>query len=158
MALKLKPLKDVRLLVVHCSATRPTQDIGAKEIDAWHRQAGWLKIGYHFVIRRDGTVEKGRELNEVGSHVRGHNSNSIGICLVGGVDAQLKPEDNYTPAQKEQLLDLLRQLTLMFPHAEIVGHRDLSPDRNKDGRVTPEEWLKACPSFDVRAWWAGSSS
>jgi N-acetyl-anhydromuramyl-L-alanine amidase AmpD len=158
MALALKPLKQVDLLVVHCSATKPTQDIGAKEIDAWHRKAGWLMIGYHFVIRRDGTVEEGRPADRVGSHVRGHNSNSIGICMVGGVDDKMRPADNFTPEQKLALLVLLRRLREENPEARICGHRELSPDTNNDGRVTPEEWLKACPSFDVGAWWAANHS
>lgn len=152
----MRPMKpeDVKYLVVHCSATRPTQDIGVKEIDSWHRKQGWLKVGYHFVIRRDGTVENGRELNEVGSHVAGHNSRSIGICLVGGVDAKLKPEDNFTPEQKAALAGVLDGLIGRFPGAEVLGHRDLSPDKNGDGTISPDEWLKACPSFDVRSWWS----
>ncbi len=153
MALKMKPMERIDLLVVHCSATSPSADIGAKEIDSWHRKAGWLKIGYHYVIRRDGTIEKGREDNEVGSHVRGHNSNSLGICLVGGVSTKSVPEDNFTVDQKASLFQLLSKLRGSHPKARIVGHRDLSPDLNGDGRVTPEEWLKACPSFDVRTWW-----
>jgi N-acetyl-anhydromuramyl-L-alanine amidase AmpD len=153
MALALKPLRKVELLVVHCSATKPSQDIGAKEIDAWHRKAGWLMIGYHFVIRRDGTIENGRPVDRVGSHVRGHNSNSIGICMVGGVDDKMRPADNYTAEQKAALFGLLSELRRQHPEASIVGHRDLSPDTNKDGRVTPEEWLKACPSFNVGEWW-----
>ena len=66
--------KDTDYIVIHCSATKPSMDhVDAKEIDRWHRQRGWRKIGYHWVIRRDGIVEEGRELGEVGAHARGFN-------------------------------------------------------------------------------------
>src|SRR5690606_114532 len=77
----------INLLVIHCAATTPLMDIGAKEIDVWHKQRGWSKIGYHFVIRRNGVIEKGRDISEVGAHVEGYNKNSIGICMVGGIDS-----------------------------------------------------------------------
>jgi len=139
-------------IVVHCAATPPTLDIGKVEIDRWHRAQGWLMIGYHFVIRRDGTIEKGRDVDAIGSHVAGYNSTSVGISLVGGVDANGKPEDNFTSAQFAALAELLIELKAKYPKADILGHRDFSPDRNKDGKITSNEWLKACPSFDVREW------
>jgi len=97
--IKLLQPAAVKYLAVHCSATPTGRDIGAAELDAMHRQRGFLKIGYHYVIRLDGRVEKGRSDAEVGAHVEGHNSESIGICLVGGVDANLKPEAGFTDAQ-----------------------------------------------------------
>jgi N-acetylmuramoyl-L-alanine amidase len=148
----LKKLTAVDFIVVHCSATGPKQDIGALEIDQWHRKRGWIKIGYHLVIRRNGAIEPGRELDEQGAHVTGRNSNTLGVCLVGGINADGKAEDNYTPAQHRQLLFTLRALKARHPNAQIVGHRDLSPDLNGDGFVTRHEWVKECPSFDVKAW------
>lgn len=152
---------DVKYLVVHCSATQPKLDIGAKEIDRMHRERGFLKIGYHFVIRRDGHVESGRALDQIGAHVEGHNHESLGICMVGGVNAKGKAENNFTAEQFATLRSLLRLLVngyggavAHYPHAEVLGHRDLSPDRNHDGRISPNEWLKECPCFDVREWWA----
>ena len=71
--------------MVHCAYTTATMDIGAKDIDRWHREKGWLGCGYHKVIRRDGTVEDGRPMNKAGAHVRGINRQSIGICLAGGM-------------------------------------------------------------------------
>lgn len=115
-----------------------------------HRRRGFLGIGYHYVIRRDGKVEFGRPTNKPGAHVRGHNAHSIAICLVGGLDPKGKAEDNFTEAQYESLYDLLNMLD--YPRAEILGHRDLSPDLNKDGKITSNEWLKQCPCFDVREW------
>jgi len=127
-------------LVVHCSATPPTMDIGRTEIDRWHRAQGWLMIGYHFVIRRDGRIEIGRPEGAIGSHVAGYNYNSIGICMVGGVDAKGKSEDNYTTAQYATLATLLIDLRTRHPKAEVQGHRDF-PKVAKD-----------CPCFDVRDW------
>ena len=80
-------LKDVQFITLHCSATRPTQVAGVKEIRAWHKKKGWSDIGYHFVVRRDGTIEKGRDESIKGAHCAAKNGNvaSIGICMVGGV-------------------------------------------------------------------------
>lgn len=145
-------MKTIRYLVVHCSATPANRDIGVAEIRAMHLQRKFNDVGYHYVIRRDGRVEKGRADHVAGAHVTGHNSHSLGICLVGGVDARIQPEENYTPAQYDALAKLLGELKLKHAQAEILGHRDLSPDRNGDGVISPNEWLKACPCFDVRAW------
>ena len=114
-------------------------DIGKKEIDTWHRQRGWLKIGYHYVIKRDGTVETGRDLNEVGAHVQGLNDRSLGVCMVGGIDDAGEPENNFTDEQFKALTTLLYQLKITFPDAQIKGHRNFA--------------AKACPSFDVEDWW-----
>ena len=134
---------DVKYIVVHCSATQPKADIGAQEIGRWHREQGWLKIGYHFVIRRDGTVEIGRKLSEQGAHVGPEfNPKSIGICLIGGINTKGKAEDNFTAIQKTILRSKINELKAGdYKHAEVLGHRDL-PNVKKD-----------CPSFDVRAWW-----
>jgi hypothetical protein len=87
---------NIKYLIVHCSATSEKQDIGAKEIDSWHRAKGWSGIGYHFVIRRDGTIEQGRALHKYGAHAYGYNKVSLGICMIGGVAANGKAEDNFT--------------------------------------------------------------
>lgn len=146
---------DVRFIVVHCSATRATSDIGRKEIELMHRQQGWRTIGYHYVIRRDGTVEKGRPDHEPGAHVKGYNSRSLGIVMAGGVAQDGRTaETNFTDAQYDALETLLVSLRDTYPTAKIVGHRDLSPDRNGNGKVEKNEWVKACPTFDVAAWWS----
>lgn len=138
-----KPIKSVDYLVVHCSATKEDQDIGVDEIRQWHLQRGWLDVGYHYVIRRDGTVETGRDVRVPGAHARGFNHVSLGICLAGGVESDGKTaESNFTHAQWEALELLIRDLLAEYPDAEVLGHRDL-PNVNK-----------ACPSFDVREWWA----
>ena len=115
-------------------------DIGKKEIDKWHRQRGWLKIGYHYVITRDGTIEEGRDRDVMGAHVKEYNATSVGICLVGGVDDDNTPEDNFTPEQYEALSSHINYLKEIYPDAEVVGHNTLYSG-------------KACPSFNVEAWW-----
>lgn len=147
-------MRPITLLVVHCSATPANRDIGAAEIRAMHKQRGFADIGYHHVIRRDGRIEPGRAEHVAGAHVQGHNRFSIGICLVGGVKPDMTAETNFTEAQYCALSQLLKDLSARFPGARVCGHRDLSPDRNGDGKVTPGEWVKACPTFDVPAWWA----
>lgn len=156
MSLRTLPPEAVKFIVIHCSATAPTLDIGAEEIGRWHRERGFLRIGYHFVVRRDGSIERGRALNAPGAHAAGFNDKSIGICWVGGVDAKGAVQDNRTTAQRATLARLVSEMVRQFPGAEVVGHRDLSPDKNGDGVVSPNEWLKGCPSFDVRKWWAAA--
>lgn len=145
-------MKNIKYLVVHCSATPASRDIGAAEIRTMHLRQGWRDIGYHFVIRRDGRVERGRPVTQPGAHVQGHNSHSLGICMVGGVKPNLQAECNFTDAQFASLRQLLNELSTNYPDAKVVGHRDLSPDRNGDGKVTPGEWVKACPTFDAGLW------
>jgi len=146
--------QQTNYIVVHCSATRPGAQIGAAEIDQWHRARGWDCIGYHAVIRRDGRLEFGRPFDAVGAHTKGHNFESVGICLVGGLDARGNPEDNFTPVQKRIARWLIEALLHAYPGAEVLGHRDLSPDTDGDGVINKHEWVKDCPCFDVRQWWA----
>jgi hypothetical protein len=134
-------MRVIRRIIVHCSATGPDQDIGAREIRDWHvRGMGWADIGYHSVIRRDGNLEPGRPLERPGAHVAGHNADSVGICLVGGLSPEGRPEDNFTAGQKRTLERAVRDLLALFPSATLHGHNEFA--------------AKACPSFDVRAWWA----
>jgi N-acetylmuramoyl-L-alanine amidase len=145
--------KPVEFVVVHCSATPPSRDIGAADIDTMHKARGWKAgIGYHLVIRRDGRIEAGEHLNSRGAHAVGFNDNSISVCLVGGVDAKNKPEANFTEEQWDSLKTVASLYKKMFPKAKFVGHRDLSPDKDGDGEIEPWEWLKACPTFDVKKW------
>lgn len=139
-------------IVVHCSASQAHVDLTAADIRRMHKNNGWMDIGYHFVIRRDGTIELGRPHNVVGSHVKGFNSESVGVCLIGGINAKGRGEFNYTPEQMAALQTVLDNLKGVYPGAEILGHRDLSPDKNGDGKITSVDWLKECPCFDVRDW------
>jgi N-acetylmuramoyl-L-alanine amidase len=124
-------------------------DIGAEEIRAWHTDPkpqgnGWSDIGYHFVIRRSGAIEPGRPVENIGTHVRGHNSNSVAVCLVGGRRSGPGPEvaeDNFTNAQLTSLRVLVGLLLDLYPNASVCGHRDF-PGVSKQ-----------CPSFNAREWW-----
>jgi len=138
-------MRRIDYIVIHCSATKPSADIGAEEIRRWHSDPppkgnGWRDIGYHYVIRRSGQVEPGRPPREIGAHVSGYNSYSLGICLVGGLNASGKAENNFLPAQWAALKTLVADLKQKFPRAEIKGHRDF-PGVRKD-----------CPCFEAQAW------
>lgn len=133
--------RSTEFIVIHCSATRGVQDVTAADIRRWHKAQGWKDIGYHFVIRRNGQVELGRPQNAVGSHVKGHNHNSVGICLAGGLDnATWKPVDNFTAAQWASLKTLVARLVKTYPKARVLGHRDFPGV------------AKACPCFNARTW------
>ena len=134
--------RKITHIVLHCSATTGTMDVGRDWIDQEHRKRGWSGIGYHWVIRRNGKIEAGRPESAVGAHVEGHNSKSIGVCMIGGVEklgGKLVARDNFTAAQWATLERLVRELHGRYPDAKIVGHRDLN--RGKE-----------CPSFSVRDW------
>lgn len=144
-------------IYVHCSATRPSLDIGRRQIREWHIAKGWADIGYAAVIRRSGLVEFGRHFDDIGAQVAGRNSVSVGVCLIGGLyeDGSEAVDDFgglFTPAQGASLADLLRVLVEAYPGAKVLGHRDASPDLNMDGKITPNEFLKSCPGFDVASW------
>ena len=131
-------MKDT--IIIHCSATRAGQDITAADIDCWHRARGFWSIGYHYVIRLDGTIEPGRDVTLDGAHCMGWNQRSIGICYVGGLDKEGRPADTRTDAQRTALIRLVKSLQLAFPNVkQVIGHRDTSPDLNGDGIVTAEE-------------------
>ncbi len=136
--MKLTTRSKTDFIVIHCAATSATQDIGAREINEWHLKRGFMKIGYHFVVRRDGRIETGRGEYEVGAHVQGYNARSIGICMVGG--GVEKEENNFTDPQWQSLVQLLVKLNRDYPNAVIQGHRDFPNVQ------------KFCPSFDVKAW------
>ena len=151
--------EDIDSLVIHCSATREGQDVRVSDITKWHQEMGFRTCGYHFVIDLDGTIEEGRPLTMDGAHcntagVSGkvYNKHSIGICYVGGVAKDGKtPKDTRTPEQKLALHRLVANLIMEYPIKEILGHRDASPDKNGDGVISKWEWMKACPSFDVKS-------
>lgn len=144
-----------KYIVVHCSATGPHSDIGVDEIDDWHRAKGWDGCGYHSVIRRNGRIEFGRHFDTPGAHVRGYNTRSVGVCMVGGVNEDGLADGNFTADQFVSLKVSIIMLLRAYPGAKVVGHRDLSPDLDGDGIIEKHEWLKDCPSFDVKKWMEG---
>ena len=135
---------NIKEIFVHCSATKPNMDIGVETIKEWHTRPkdqggrGWRDIGYHFVIRRDGTVEDGRLVTTQGAHAYGYNKDSIGICLVGGLDMNGKSDANFTFAQYESLVHLIDNLKAKYGlDVKVRGHRDVA--------------AKDCPCFDVHS-------
>ena len=130
-------------IVLHYSATYADQDLDIRDIDKMHRARGWKGVGYHYVIKRDGMIERGRKETEVGAHVGGQNTGKIGICLIGGLERSSGPNvgvDNRTDAQKQSAASLIRDLLTRYPGAKVVGHRDLA--------------ATLCPAYDAAAWWS----
>ena len=122
-------MREINQIVIHCSATKPSMDIGAEEIYEWHTREnphgnGWSDIGYHVVIQRSGLIDLGRPFQRPGSHVRGHNDASIGICLVGGISESGASEDNFTHEQYASLIYTKGWMDRVWPDAEWLGHRD----------------------------------
>lgn len=158
-------MRRIDRIVLHCSATAEERDFSARDIDRMHaargfrfsppNAAGLRHIGYHFFVRLDGTIEPGRPVGEAGAHVRGYNLTSIGICYAGGLTKDGKSaKDTRTLQQRDALARLVRELAVTYriPRSRICGHRDLSPDRDGDGKVERHEWLKECPCFEVADW------
>ena len=136
-----KSKRTITELIVHCSATPEGVDYTVDDIRRWHKQQGWSDIGYHYVVYRNGLIVDGRDVDLIGAHCLkgGHNTHSIGICYVGGVDKDdvKKSKDTRTHEQKAALKAILIDLKRLYPNAKIYGHRDF--DKGKD-----------CPSFDAR--------
>lgn len=143
--------RTITHIVVHCTATVEGRDHDITEVAAWHLKRGFRSVGYHYLVKLDGTVQVGRPEEQAGAHVAGHNATTIGVAYVGGLGRDAKPKDTRTAKQRDALLSLLRQLKQRYPNAVIKGHRDFSKDLNKDGVITSNEWMKACPSFNARA-------
>lgn len=140
-----------KYITVHCSASRLSAKANVESIRREHKAKGWSDIGYHYVIDRDGSINTGRPLYRNGAHVQGHNTDNIGICLIGGVTEALKPVNNYTDEQWGSLRYLLTDLISKYgiPLESIKGHRDWFPDLNGDGVIDKRDWLKDCPCFNV---------
>ena len=95
-------MRKIDEIIIHCAATPEGKPFTVADIDAWHRKRGFRCIGSHFVIYLDGSVHRGRAIEEVGAHCLGHNANSIGICYIGGCETNGKtPKDTRTEAQKQ---------------------------------------------------------
>ena len=130
-------MRKITEIIVHCSDTVEGTQWTVDDLRKWHKDRGWLDIGYHYVVYLDGSVHRGRNEEVVGAHCVGHNAHSIGVCYIGGKEAgTFRAKDTRTPAQKEALLRLLIDLVCRYPDAEIYGHRDFAN--------------RKCPCFDAR--------
>ena len=142
-------LEDIHTIVIHCSATREGQWVDEHDIDKWHKARGWSAIGYHRVVRLDGSVVQGRPYTKRGAHVSGNNTNTIGICMIGGLDEFGTPKNTFNDKQFHSLMAEIVNIRTFCNIQHVKGHRDFSPDLNGDGLITPDEWIKQCPCFDV---------
>ena len=142
-------MRNINMIVVHCTASREDSSLTPKDLDIFHRKRGFNGCGYHYYITRDGEIHAMRPLELAGAHAKGYNAESIGIAYEGGLDVNGQAKDTRTGQQKRSLRVLIRVLMTDFPVGRVVGHRDLSPDLNGNGVVEPCEWMKMCPCFDV---------
>ena len=155
VGLRFKPRTSTTGITLHCSATKPSMNWVAHDVDRAHRMQGWLCIGYHFIIRRDGVVEEGRPFDAMGSHCLdgGRNNSHIGVCLIGGVSENPlthKPgwawngsdsECNFTGAQQQAL-------PLLIDYIEDKAGKKLAVEGHREVPGVK----KACPSFNVQHW------
>ncbi len=130
-----KSRRNITEIIVHCTATPAGRRVSVADIDSWHRQRGFNGIGYHYVVELDGHIAQGRPVHLTGAHCKGHNSNSIGVVYVGGLDADGRAADTRTAAQRKALAGLLDDLRKLYPGAAIHGHRDFA--------------AKECPCFNA---------
>ena len=142
-------MRRINRIFVHCTASHQATTTEAS-LRAEFKAKGWNAPGYHYVVKTDGNIIRMLEESQVANGVKGYNANSIHVAWIGGIDKQ-HPNgiDNRTPEQKVALFDLLPHLTLRYPDAMIMGHRDISPDLNHNGVVDPWERIKECPCFDA---------
>ena len=134
--------KSTESIVIHCSATKSSMDIGLVEIRKWHvEDNGWRDVGYHYIIRRNGEVELGRRHDDTGAHAAGYNHKTIGVCMVGGMADDNSAENNFTDKQWTSVSDLIKQIKVNYPDVHVIGHNEISS--------------KECPSFDVQKWYYG---
>lgn len=157
--------QKLKYLVIHCTATPEGRDVSAADIRRMHTSPkpqgrGWRQVGYTDLFRLDGTRERLVENNEdafvdpweITNGAAGYNSVSRHIVYAGGCDKQMRSKDTRTAAQRKAMAEYVLDFHKRHPDVKIIGHRDLSPDRNNNGKIEPSEWMKYCPSFDVSEW------
>jgi N-acetylmuramoyl-L-alanine amidase len=132
-------MRQINLLVIHCSATKENRPFTIQALETSHRNRGFNGIGYHFYIRQSGEVINTRPLSRIGAHAKD--------------TTERKPKDTRTPEQRTALRQLVNELLARFPGCKVCGHRDLSSDLNRNGKIEPREWMKQCPCFDVASEW-----
>ena len=126
-------------IVIHCTQTPADMDFGVDKVTTWHKNRGFDTIGYHYLIKRDGTLEAGRDEDLVGAHAVQVNGTSIGVALVGGGNVDMGWENNFLPEQFDTLKQIISRLKENYDITKIIGHYQVD-DKKK------------CPSFDVPKW------
>lgn len=140
-------MRKITRIFVHCTAGSQKQTV--EDLKAEFKRKGWKAPGYHYVVDVQGQVCQLLSVEQIANGVYGYNKNSIHIAYMGGVDANGKAADNRTPEQKKALREIVESVHKHYPDAKVLGHRDISPDKNGNGIVDPWERIKECPSFDV---------
>lgn len=149
-------MKEIKVCI-HCSATPDGSNLTFEQCKDMHTRDknrggnGWRDIGYNLYIERDGSIHQGRPFGASLAHAKGYNIGYLAICYEGGLDKNLKPKDTRTEAQKQSIMVSMLFIRKIYIVTSVDGHRDLSPDKNHDGIITPDEWLKSCPCFDVKS-------
>jgi N-acetylmuramoyl-L-alanine amidase len=147
------PRSRTDAIVIHCTATPFKVGHNRDTIDAMHKARGFSGIGYHYLIGLDGTLYEGRDIDDMGAHVKHFNDSTAAVAYVGGLGPDGSPMDTRNQHQNKTLINLLQTILLKrYPKAVITGHRDYSPDLDKDGVVEPHEYIKQCPCFDAGPW------
>lgn len=141
-------MRTIKFIAVHCTASLQTMTIA--ELNREFKRKGWKNPGYHYVISPDGKITQLLDEDKVSNGVKGFNSISINVAYIGGIDSNGKPIDNRSAEQKKSLRILLKMLHKKYPNAIIQGHRDFSPDLNRNGKIEPFEYIKACPCFNAK--------
>ena len=142
-------MRNIKRIFVHCTAGSQRTYTDSFLINEFKRK-GWKYPGYHYVIRPDGSIFNMLSEDKVSNGVAGYNSTAINVAYVGGVDEKGKAVDNRTNEQKISLLILLTKLKNKYKNAEILGHRDISPDKNKNCKIDTWEYIKQCPCFNAK--------
>ena len=141
-------MRNIQYIAVHCTASHQSQTIEGLKQE--FKRKGWVNPGYHYVVSPDGKSTQLLDEDKVSNGVKGFNSISINVAYIGGIDSNGKPIDNRTAEQKKSLRILLKMLHKKYPNAIIQGHRDFSPDLNRNGKIEPFEYIKACPCFNAK--------
>lgn len=144
-------MRQIKRIFVHCTAS--SQKATVQSILAVFKQKKWKNPGYHYLIEANGKITQLLDEAKVSNGVyipgQSYNSTSINVAYIGGIDSNGKGIDNRTDEQKKSLRSLLKMLKKKYPSAMIMGHRDVSPDTNHNGKVDKNEWVKMCPCFDA---------
>ena len=141
-------MRNIEKIFVHCTGSQCGTSV--QSILGVFKAMGWKNPGYHYLVDAEGTVHRLLGLDKVANGVRGHNATSVHVAYIGGLTASGKAADTRTAAQRDALRRLLADLRRRYPHAAIMGHRDISPDLDGNGKIESNEYIKACPCFNAR--------
>lgn len=141
-------MRKIERIFVHCTASKQTATV--EDIKREFKAKGWKNPGYHYLVDANGKTHNLLPEDQVSNGVQGYNQTSINVAYIGGIDGSGKGVDNRTEEQKQALKKILTELKKKYPDAEIMGHRDISPDKNGNGIVDPWERIKECPCFDAK--------